>query len=158
MRSHSKCPKMGHFWYRCPKCPKWGTKWGTFQHFNLHQSVSESPLPCGLFVPSITSFTWGVGENFVDVEGSFNSPTSEWKSLIFIIEVMTCTRPLNDFWPSKWALSLKNNDRSLMYVFSSFQWYITCLSMKKLIFCHFSSTSFKMGSKWPSSLKTITYS
>ena len=23
-----QCPKVGHFWYRCPKCPKWGTKWG----------------------------------------------------------------------------------------------------------------------------------
>ena len=41
----------------------------------------------------------------------------------------------------------KNNYRILMYVFSSFQWYITCLSMKKLIFCHFSSTSFKNGFK-----------
>ena len=28
------------------------------------------------------------------------------KNLIFIIEVMTFTWPLNDFWPAKWALSL----------------------------------------------------
>ena len=41
----------------------------------------------------------------------------------------------------------KNNYRIFMYVFSSFQWYITCLWMKKLNFCHFSSTSFKNGVK-----------
>ena len=47
----------------------------------------------------------------------------------------------------KMSFHPKNNYRIFMYVFSSFQWYITCLWMKKLIFCQFSSTSFKNGVK-----------
>ena len=37
-----QCPKVGHFWYRCPKCPKWGTKWGAKwgMHLNCHPSQS----------------------------------------------------------------------------------------------------------------------
>ena len=51
-----QCPKVGHFWYRCPKCPKWGTKWGA----KWGQFV---PQKCGtfMFVPHVPQMWYKCG-------------------------------------------------------------------------------------------------
>ena len=54
--SHSMYPKVGYFWYRYPKYPIWGTKWGTKLEI-LQKKFSPSSY-------SFESQPWTINENF----------------------------------------------------------------------------------------------
>ena len=60
MRSHSMYPKVGYFWYRYPKYPIWGTKWGT--KLEIFQK-KFSPQVCPSY--SFQSQPWTINENFI---------------------------------------------------------------------------------------------